>query len=1477
MNKNKFLSLFIPTILVINQIIFILLPYTLTRAQIITNTYTKLEPSITNSIIYPDLKVSLISLPSYVSQPVSISAQTNITPDQVIFYLNGPQTAKFNGENRGNNTYSFYLNPNELLKGTYTLTVRAVKGDKSASISANITLKNYSSTSITNSLPYYSTTSTIYPITTPQTITNNTATTTTPISSSTPYNSTSTETNIPNITTTPTENIYNTPTTTSSAINSTTSPPTTFTTDLTNITYPVFPSDTTSTTQEAQTSTTTNVLPQTEVKPINLEIKFNSLPSYLTNAVYVYAQTNILADKVIFHLNGPQQSENLGIYKGNNIYVFYCNPQNFIDGNYILIAKAILGDKSSEISANIVIKKNVNSESINDNDKKITSSTIENLNNLQPLEITFLETLEQPLSGDVSISAGLNKQVDKVYFTITNDNFYYKYPAIKDDFNRYHFIWYTKQFPNQYYKVTAIALIGENKFSKSFSSQIINVTNNKTGKATSSPYSLDENSNVDLKNIEIIFIEKLLSPYSTDQKISINVNQTIDKVYFLLEGPAFKKYEALKDENTYYFNFPFSKLPNGKYQLSAIAIKNNLNYSKYIDIEVKNHTTDKTISEKEIKKIPLECIKIGINSLEECEKFTDSPLECRSKNLVGKSCGEYLAVAPECRENGIISLSDCNKYLNKNNFLKTAEEDEIEKIKEPIVPEILPECKEKKINSPEECKNFMSLAPECRDKGITDKEVCKKYKLIHPECRDKDLSEEECSKYLNIPSECRKNGILIKEDCEKYLYKSTLPSECKEVKITTLEECGKFLLLKNMPQICREKKVSTKEECNKILEIQAKITPECKRMNISDGKECNKYMDENFMPKECLKQGILSKEECDYILRNKSLNLNNLIKIEPSSTASTTPYFKIEEGMPKECQGVGIITVAECEKIILNKGLPQECQTANAKTKEECDKIMFLNNAPKECREANITEQKECEKYLLLLKMPLECREEKVTDIEECKKILFRKNAPKECLDAGLEDSMSCEKFMFKKYAHPACIEAGILTSEACKIYMFEQFSNKENIAQSKFPIECEKAGVKTAEECEKIIKKLYLPKECQDQGIKDEKECKTYLDIKNLPIECQKGGAKSKQECAQVMLKKYASAECQNANITEGEECKNFIFAKYGGDIDCQGLDEWECKNSIKEKHLGNIIAKQAQFKELKEKVSHLAGESLKVDEFEKKLDLAKELIPITTKKETGIKIIQAEEKLILNEADNLIKTAPIALMIDSDGDGIPDDVEKRLGTSYNNADSDGDGYDDGVEIKGNFNPLGSGELKLAVSSIDQAILENKILGQPKTEGIVSEKLAIENIINKIDKNDKKNNGYNLSGKAEPNSVVTLYIYSDLPLVITAKTDEYGNWNYELDESLIEGEHEIYVAINDNTGKVISKSNPLTFFVKEAKAISVKDFVSSSASAQEFTTPIKKTESLIMYYIIIAIFIIAIGIILFIFFLMQIKKQVKK
>jgi len=61
--------------------------------------------------------------------------------------------------------------------------------------------------------------------------------------------------------------------------------------------------------------------------------------------------------------------------------------------------------------------------------------------------------------------------------------------------------------------------------------------------------------------------------------------------------------------------------------------------------------------------------------------------------------------------------------------------------------------------------------------------------------------------------------------------------------------------------------------------------------------------------------------------------------------------------------------------------------------------------------------------------------------------------------------------------------------------------------------------------------------------------------------------------------------------------------------------------------------------------------------------------------------------------------------LAIDTDKDGLPDQVETIYGTNPTKADTDGDGFSDYDEIKNGYNPLGSGKLLPDMPSLNEAL----------------------------------------------------------------------------------------------------------------------------------------------------------------------------
>ena len=106
------------------------------------------------------------------------------------------------------------------------------------------------------------------------------------------------------------------------------------------------------------------------------------------------------------------------------------------------------------------------------------------------------------------------------------------------------------------------------------------------------------------------------------------------------------------------------------------------------------------------------------------------------------------------------------------------------------------------------------------------------------------------------------------------------------------------------------------------------------------------------------------------------------------------------------------------------------------------------------------------------------------------------------------------------------------------------------------------------------------------------------------------------------------------------------------------------------------------------------------------------------------------------------------------------------------------------------------------------------------------------------------------LSGKAKPNSLVTVYLYSD-PIIAIVETDASGNWTYGFESELENGKHEAYVTATDNEGRITIQSDPLPF-VKTAEAITTVP--KNVAAEQQMQFPAEEELSRVDMFLITAI-----------------------
>jgi len=212
-----------------------------------------------------------------------------------------------------------------------------------------------------------------------------------------------------------------------------------------------------------------------------------------------------------------------------------------------------------------------------------------------------------------------------------------------------------------------------------------------------------------------------------------------------------------------------------------------------------------------------------------------------------------------------------------------------------------------------------------------------------------------------------------------------------------------------------------------------------------------------------------------------------------------------------------------------------------------------------------------------------------------------------------------------------------------------------------------------------------------------------------------------------------------------------------------------------------------------------------------------------------------------------------------DTDGDGIIDTVETLIGGDPNVPDLTAEQALELIDADVTFTLEERQEKK---NSIKSAIFD-----EPTTQGtLVPEKLKVVKISNFIPKIGQ--NQIVISGVGPINSYLTLFIYST-PIVVTTKTDESGNFTYTLDSDLLDGEHEVYVTLTDDTGKIREKSNPLSFFIRKAQAVSEEEYLRGDLNVDS-----EKSSTLNNYVIAVVLLVGVLLIVVFIIYVLKKQKQ---
>lgn len=352
---------------------------------------------------------------------------------------------------------------------------------------------------------------------------------------------------------------------------------------------------------------------------------------------------------------------------------------------------------------------------------------------------------------------------------------------------------------------------------------------------------------------------------------------------------------------------------------------------------------------------------------------------------------------------------------------------------------------------------------------------------------------------------------------------------------------------------------------------------------------------------------------------------------------------------------------------------------------------------------------------------------------------------------------------------------------------------------------------------------------------------------ITEVAEECRANGI-DKDRCEAWLKARYQKRDCLSAGAITRESCSKYL--------------EKQGETATERDLIG--FAPQEELEAIRENTKPLFGKSVKPQDIPGVMQAVMTSVP------------PEDEQILMFEAaapeSEDAEASPGVWTFDTDGDGLPDDLERKLGTDLNDADTDNDGFSDGEEVKGGFDPLGEGERDAGLRGVELAFVNARPLEEPRGRGTADENLAVEQADSVPADETEGLPKLRLTGKALPNSVISIFVYTYLPVVVTTTTDENGTWEYDFSSKLAEGQHEAYVSVNDDTGKLVARSNPLSFFVQTAQAVSEEEFLRGDVNV------IEPAKTYTRYFIGAGIGVILLALFVTIFLVRQVKtKEVPK
>ena len=302
------------------------------------------------------------------------------------------------------------------------------------------------------------------------------------------------------------------------------------------------------------------------------------------------------------------------------------------------------------------------------------------------------------------------------------------------------------------------------------------------------------------------------------------------------------------------------------------------------------------------------------------------------------------------------------------------------------------------------------------------------------------------------------------------------------------------------------------------------------------------------------------------------------------------------------------------------------------------------------------------------------------------------------------------------------------------------------------------------------------------------------------LKGECLRAGINNEEDCDIFNYQAKIVPECLSLGLTNQDQCRDYFLSNYGKPLKCKTLSDENCAKLIDDVILSAL--EKSIDEEKKNELIQVSGSKavinvvnnspvISIPELEEKKEIKMENLPISVKEDESISV-----KLIPIETNESQKgLSPVAISISSEGNDLPDDVIARIGQDFK------------IET---------------LSGVDRAIVEGKPLEQPKFNSFKGESLIVESV------ETEEKGSLVIRGKSNPGEIITLFIYSSMPIVVTVQADQDGNWIYTLDKSMVDGTHEVYAVLHNDEGRIIEASTPKIFFVAETQAVSMEEMLLS-------------------------------------------------